>query len=68
MSKSTTVITKKRRGPAPTGKGTLVGLRLHADLLDPLDAYMTREGYKSRPEAVREALKDYFIGLGMLKP
>ena len=48
-----TVITRKRRRPAPTGKGTLVGVRLQPsqlaavdDWIEKQDAPMTRpEGY-----------------------
>jgi hypothetical protein len=37
-----TVITKKRRGPAPTGKGTLVGVRLQPAQLEALDAWIAK--------------------------
>lgn len=58
MSKSTTLITKKRRGPAPTGQGKMIGVRLHADILDPLDTYIASQPDKpSRPEAIRRILK-----------
>lgn len=49
-----TVITKKRRGPAPTGIGTLIGVRLQPDALARLDAWAaTQDGQPSRPEAIR---------------
>jgi hypothetical protein len=38
-----TVITKKRRGPAPTGKGTLVGVRLQPAQLEALDAWIAKQ-------------------------
>lgn len=54
---------KKRRGPEPTGKGTLVGVRLQPDLLEWLDAERLRaEPVKTRPEMVRhflESMRDW---------
>lgn len=55
--KRQTVITKKRRGPAPTGIGTLVGVRLQPDRLAALDAWIATQGMPmTRPEAVRAML------------
>ena len=52
--KRQTVITKKRRGPAPTGKGTLIGVRLQPAQLASLDAWIARqEKPYTRPEAIR---------------
>jgi hypothetical protein len=53
-----TVITKKRRGPAPTGKGTLVGVRLQPDDLAALDDWIDGkpDPKPSRPEAIRTIL------------
>jgi hypothetical protein len=52
-----TVITKKRRGPAPTGKGTLVGVRLQPDRLAAVDAWIARQNVPmTRPEAIRAML------------
>jgi len=52
-----TLITQKRRGPAPTGKGTLVGVRLQPDQLNKLDAWRAGEADKpTRPEAVRRLI------------
>jgi hypothetical protein len=49
--------TRGRRGPAPTGVGTLVGVRLHPPQLAALDAWITRQPSDlSRPEAVRQLL------------
>jgi hypothetical protein len=49
-----TLITKKRRGPAPTGIGTLIGVRLQPGALARLDAWSaTQDGSPSRPEAIR---------------
>ena len=55
--KRQTVITKKRRGPAPTGKGTLVGVRLQPDRLSAIDAWIAKHDTSmSRPEAIRAML------------
>jgi len=55
--KRQTVITKKRRGPAPTGKGTLVGVRLQPDRLSAIDAWITKQDAPmTRPEAIRAML------------
>lgn len=53
--KRQTVITRKRRGPAPTGKGTLIGVRLQPDLLKSLDAWS--DGELTRPEAIRQLVE-----------
>ena len=53
-----TVITKKRRGPAPTGKGTLIGVRIQPDQLKALDDWISKQReHRSRPEAIREILQ-----------
>jgi hypothetical protein len=53
-----TVITKKRRGPAPTGKGTLVGVRLQPPQLDALDKWIGRQpDAMTRPDALRAMLQ-----------
>jgi hypothetical protein len=55
--KRRTAITKKRRGPAPTGIGTLVGVRLQPDRLAALDTWIATQGMPmTRPEAVRAML------------
>lgn len=47
-------ITKKRKGPAPTGKGTLIGVRLQTEQLAAIDAWRSHQPDKlSRPEAIR---------------
>jgi hypothetical protein len=59
--KRQTVITKKRRGPAPTGIGTLVGVRLQPDLLASVDRWgTTQDDLPGRPEAIRRLVE---IGL-----
>ena len=58
---------KRRRGPSPTGKGVLVGVRLQPDLLDALDrSIVERSGKLSRPEAIRSILNDWLVGQGLL--
>jgi hypothetical protein len=69
--KRQTVITKKRRGPAPTGKGTLIGVRLQPDQLKALDKWI--DGDLSRPEGVRQLVESalapkpegFFLGAEM---
>jgi hypothetical protein len=53
-----TVLAKKKRGPAPTGKGVQVVVRLQPDDLSTLDDYIReQEDVLSRPEAVRRLLR-----------
>jgi hypothetical protein len=55
--KRRTVITKKRRGPLPTGKGTLIGVRLQPAHLKALDAWVAKQKPPvTRPEAIRALL------------
>ena len=57
MAKQETLITKKR-GPKPTGIGTLVGVRLQPAELDTLDKWRDDVvGQPSRPEAIRRLVK-----------
>jgi hypothetical protein len=50
-----TLLTQKRRGPAPTGKGVLIGVRFQPGALAKLDAWAAKqEGEPSRPEAIRQ--------------
>ena len=54
MTTQDTLISKKRRGPAPTGQGTPVLVRLQPDQLAKLDAIRRRgPTVVSRPEALR---------------
>jgi hypothetical protein len=58
MMKRQTVITQKRRGPLPTGKGTLIGVRLQPDQLKSLDSWAhCQDTSLSRPEAVRRLIE-----------
>ncbi|MGY4505250.1 hypothetical protein ACVWYH_009207 [Bradyrhizobium sp. GM24.11] len=52
------VIAKKRRGPAPTGKGTLIGVRLQPSHLKALDAWIAQQTTPlTRPEAIRAMME-----------
>ena len=56
--KRQTVITKKRRGPPPTGKGTLIGVRLQPSHLKALDAWIAKQSASlTRPEAIRAMME-----------
>lgn len=47
----------KRKGPAPTGKGTPVQVRLQHDQLAEVDAWReSRADKPSRPEAIRQLI------------
>ena len=61
MTKSTTVITQSRKkpGPKPTGKGTLLGVRVHEPMLTQIDKWAKQNGGLSRPEAIRQMITDY---------
>lgn len=53
MTKQETVISKKR-GPAPTGKGKPILVRLHPDQLSEIDTWAAaQDDAPSRPEAIR---------------
>ncbi len=68
MTSQTVITQKKRRGPQPTGKGELVGVRLHEPMLGAIDAWIAEqpEPKPSRPEAIRNGLKSWLVGLGLL--
>jgi hypothetical protein len=53
-----------RRGPKPTtGKGQLVGVRVHAELLKLIDAYRrSQPDLPSRPEAIRRLIEECLKG------
>lgn len=63
-------ISRKKRGPAPTGWGTGVLCRLHDEQLGALDTWIAAQPdpKPSRPEAIRTALKEWLTGLGLLGP
>jgi hypothetical protein len=57
MASQETPITKKRRGPAPSGVGTLIGVRLQPDQLAALDAWIDAQDRRTtRPAAIRTIL------------
>jgi hypothetical protein len=65
MAKQDTVITKKRKGPAPTGKGTLVGVRLQPAALAELDAWIAKQEIPfTRPEAIRAIIAATLLLMG----
>ncbi len=52
-----TVLAKKRRGPAPTGKGVQVVVRLQPDHLNALDNWIAKQDASlTRAEAMRAML------------
>lgn len=54
-----TPITRKRRGPAPTGLGTLVGVRVQPELLAWLDAKRAAlDPELTRPQMMRRVLEE----------
>jgi hypothetical protein len=56
MTGQETLITKKR-GPKPTGQGTLIGVRLQPEQLAAVDTWReAQDGVPSRPEAVRRLI------------
>lgn len=58
---------KKSRGRPATGIGQMLGVRLHDDLLKPLDAVIGDEpDMPSRPEMIRRIIKEWLIGRGYL--
>src|ERR1700733_12725789 len=57
------VVPKKKRGPAPTGKGVQIGMRWQPAELAAIDAWSAKQSDKpGRPEAIRrlveQALRD----------
>ena len=53
-----TVQPKKRRGPAPTGKGTPIQVRLQPTQLTALDAWIAKQDAPlTRPEAIRAMME-----------
>lgn len=57
------VITRKKRGPPATGKGTLVGVRLQPDDLSAVDNWIAEQDKAStRPEAIRTLMRQALKG------
>jgi hypothetical protein len=64
--KRRTVITKKRRGPLPTGKGMLIGVRLHSPQVIALKTWIAeQDDNPSRPEAIRRLVE---LGIASARP
>jgi hypothetical protein len=58
MTEQETLVARKKRGPAPTGKGLQVGVRLQPDDLELLDLWIAANAQgESRPEAMRRILR-----------
>ncbi len=57
---------KKKRGPAPTGQGTPVLVRMQPLLLTALASWAAEQGNPglSRPETVRQALIEHLKNMG----
>ena len=54
---------KKKRGPKPTGKGELIGVRIQPPKLARLDYWISQqEDAPSRPEAIRRLLEQGLAG------
>jgi len=57
----TSVVTRKKRGPAPTGKGLQIGERWHPDEIKAIDAWISQTDKEmSRGKAIRRLVE---IGL-----
>lgn len=58
MTERETLVARKRRGPAPTGKGQQVVVRLQPEDLELLDLWITANDLAiSRPDAMRRILR-----------
>ncbi len=52
------VISRKRRGPPPTGKGAPILVRLQPSLLATLDVWISQQDVSfTRPEAIRRLIE-----------
>jgi Arc/MetJ-type ribon-helix-helix transcriptional regulator len=69
MARQTVLARKGKRGPAPTGKGQQVVVRMHDPMLSALDSWIERQEQRpTRPEAVRRAVGEWLTGMGLLRP
>jgi hypothetical protein len=58
--KQTALAQKKKRGPAPTGINTMIGVRMPPEELARLDAYIADQSEPTnRPTAIRNILNEY---------
>jgi len=57
--KKATVISRKKRGPRPTGKGEPVVVRIQPALMASLDGWIAKQAppFPSRPEAIRRLVE-----------
>jgi hypothetical protein len=63
MDGQETSLTRKRRGPKPTGQGLVVGVRLQPPELASLDRWIAaQDDTPTRPEAVRRILREKLEG------
>jgi len=52
------VISRKRRGPPPTGKGVPILVRIQPELLASLDVWIAKQDISfTRPEAIRRLIE-----------
>jgi hypothetical protein len=51
------VISRKKRGPPPTGKGVPILVRLQPPLLAKLNAWISKQDDVTRPEAIRRLIE-----------
>ena len=66
MVQETLLTEKKKRGPKPTGKGKVIGVRLQPKLLSAIDSWRKKENVEKRPEAIRQILTDHLIAAGIM--
>jgi len=68
MAKSISDIEKRGRG-RPATDATPVMVRVPPDMISGIDAWISGrpDPKPTRPEAVRVALRDWLVGLGLLK-
>jgi hypothetical protein len=58
MKRQSVITQKKKRGPPATGKGELIGVRIHPGQMGRLDAWIASQKHTpSRPEAIRQLLE-----------
>lgn len=67
MAKSIRGTNKGRGRPKTTGSGVQVQVRLHDPELSAIDAWRSEQDPEpTRPEAIRYALRDWLIGMGLI--
>jgi hypothetical protein len=58
------MLAKKKRGRPPTGRGETIGVRVHPELMEKLDAWRARDPeFPTRPEAIRR-----LVVIGLARP